>query len=193
MTNESPHRDGAARAGGMPIPIAIVDYDPNWPRMFEHERRRILLALDDLVVGVEHIGSTAVPGLAAKPIIDILAGVRNADDLDAAVGQLTSIGYAYDPFPQFPDRRFLRDGSMGVGPHHMHLTAYGSDFWTEKILFRDWLRTHPQTARKYLALKSDLAARYGGDRERYERYTDGKNAFIGQVLTLARRHSRRTT
>lgn len=172
-------------------PIVIVEYDPRWPAMFERERERIRGALGVRSLAIEHIGSTAVPGLAAKPIIDILVGVRQASDLDGCIGPLTTIGYTYDPFPEFPERRFFRDGQMGAGPHHVHCTRYGSDFWEDKLLFRDWLRAHPEAARDYLRLKLDLAERFGQDRERYERYTAGKNAFIQAALLEARRQLRR--
>lgn len=175
----------------MSAPIIIVEYDPRWSAMFGRERKRIQVALGDHAVAIEHIGSTAVAGLAAKPIIDILVGVQEASDLDGCIGPLTAIGYIYDPFPEFPERRFFRDGPMGAGPHHVHCTRYGSEFWEEKVLFRDWLRTHPDAARDYLTLKMDLAGQFGQDRERYERYTAGKNAFIQAALVQARRQLRR--
>ena len=166
----------------IPEPIVIVDYDSRWPAMYERERREIKRALGGKAVAVEHIGSTAVPGLGAKPIIDILAGVGRASDLDACTQPLESIGYTYDPYPQFPERRFFRDGPMGAGPPHLHLTQFRSDFWQEKVLFRDWLRFHPRDAQEYFALKKALADKFGQDREKYERYTDGKNSFIKAVL-----------
>lgn len=170
----------------MPEPMVIVDYDPRWPVSFERERQKIMAALAGKAVAIEHIGSTAVPGLGAKPIIDILAGVASASDFDASTHALLSIGYTYDPYPQFPERRFFRDGPMGAGPHHLHMTEYMSDFWQEKVLYRDWLRFHPQDAQAYLALKKTLAARFGQDRDKYELYTDGKNGFIQAVLARAR-------
>ncbi len=170
----------------MPEPMVIVDYDARWPVSFEREHRRIMAALPHTIVALEHIGSTAVPGLGAKPIVDILAGVAAASDFDASTHALQSIGYAYDPYPQFPERRFLRDGPMGVGPHHVHMTEYMSDFWQEKVLFRDWLRSQTQDAQAYLSLKRTLAARFGQDRDKYERYTDGKNDFIQAALARAR-------
>lgn len=173
----------------MPLPIVIVKYDPRWPAMFERERERIRSALGVRAVAIKHIGSTAISGLAAKPIIDILVGVRHVADLDECIGPLTNIGYIYDPFPEFPERRFFRDGPMGDGPHHVHCTLYGSDFWDQKVLFVDWLRAHPEAACDYLKLKQDLATRFGQDRERYEQYTDGKTAFIQAALIEARRRA----
>lgn len=174
-----------------PAPIVIVQYDPRWPAMFERESERIQAALGDRALAIQHIGSTAVAGLAAKPIIDILVGVRHTADLDGCIGPLTRFGYIYDTFPEFPDRRFFRDGPMGAGPHHVHCARYRSDFWEDKVLFRDWLRTGPEAANEYLMLKLDLAGRFGQDRESHERYTDGKNAFIHGALVEARRLLRR--
>jgi GrpB-like predicted nucleotidyltransferase (UPF0157 family) len=166
--------------------MVIVDYDTRWPALFERERQKIMAALAGKAKAIEHIGSTAVPGLGAKPIIDILAGVAAASDFDASTRALQSIGYTHDPYPQFPERRFLRDGPMGAGPHHLHMTEYMSDFWQKNVLFRDWLRSHRQDAQAYLSLKKTLAARFGQDRDQYERYTDGKNDFIQAVLARAR-------
>jgi GrpB-like predicted nucleotidyltransferase (UPF0157 family) len=144
-----------------------------------------MAALAGKAKAIEHIGSTAVPGLGAKPIIDILAGVAFASDFDASTRALQSIGYIYDAYPQFPERRFFRDGAMGAGPHHVHLTEFKSDFWQEKVLLRDWLRSHPEDAQQYLALKQALAQKFGQDRDKYERYTEGKTAFIRAVLAKA--------
>lgn len=168
----------------MPEPIVIVDDDPLWPHKFE--RARFSGALPGLAVSIEHIGSTAVPGLSAKPIIDILAGVHSRNEFNECTRILKSIGYMYEPYPQFPERRFFRDGTIGAGPHHLHLTEVASDFWRDKVTFRDWLRTHPEDAHEYLVLKQDLARTFGADREKYERYTEGKSEFISSVLANAR-------
>lgn len=170
----------------MPQPIVIVDYDTQWPLMFARESAGIRAALGESVVAIEHIGSTAVTGLGAKPIIDIMVGLMRMDDADKCVAPLEAIGYTYDPYPEFSERRFFRDGPMGAGPHHLHMTQHGSEFWQENILFRDWLRTHSEDADKYLKLKRTLAAKYGEDRERYERFTAGKDAFISAIIADTR-------
>jgi GrpB-like predicted nucleotidyltransferase (UPF0157 family) len=170
----------------VPEPITISEYNPDWPVMFARESERIRAALEQRLVGIEHIGSTAVSGLAAKPIIDILAGVPDMRWADECVFRLEAIGYTYFPFPQFPERRFLADGSIGSARHHVHLTTLGSGFWEEKLLFRDWLRASEANAARYLVLKKRLAAEFGQDRERYEEYTDGKSGFILSALHEAR-------
>jgi GrpB-like predicted nucleotidyltransferase (UPF0157 family) len=155
--------------------------------MFARECERIQAALGQRLIGIKHIGSTSVPGLGAKPIIDILAGFSDMRLADECVSDLEVIGYTYFPFPQFPERRFLADGSIGSARHHVHLTTLGGDFWNEKALFRDWLQASATNAACYLELKKRLVAKVGQDRERYEEYTDGKSSFIQAALREARR------
>ena len=170
----------------MPQPIVIVDYDPEWTSRFDEEALRLLGAIGDKAVALEHIGSTAVPGLGAKPIIDIMFAVGEISDAHDCITPLNILGYEYIPFPDFPERLFFRDGPMGEGPHHLHATKFLSDFWEEKLLFRDYLRTHPVVAQQYYVLKNQLAKKYGADRERYEPYTEAKSSFIESVLAKAR-------
>ena len=170
----------------MPQPIVIVDYDPGWTAEFIDEASKIFAAISDKVVAIEHIGSTAVPGLGAKPIIDVMFAVDAIADAHECIAPLRSIGYEYIPYPDFPERLFFRDGPMGDGPHHLHATEFLSDFWEEKLLFRDFLRTHSEVAQQYYELKTQLAEKYGSDREIYEPYTVAKSYFIESVLARAR-------
>ena len=170
----------------MPFPMVIVDYDPRWPFMYDQEKLRILGVIGHEPVGIEHIGSTAVPGLGAKPIIDIMIAVRRLSQGEMWVETLASIGYEHIPYPDFPERMFFRDGPMGDGPHHLHATGFKSDFWQEKPLFRDYLLDHIDAAQEYYSLKKELAAKYGMDREKYEPYTEAKTGFIESVLSKSR-------
>lgn len=170
----------------MPEPIIIVDYNPEWPREYETTATRILGAIGDKVVAIEHIGSTAVPALGAKPIIDILVAVVVISDAHKCITPLQSIGFEYTPYPDFPERLFFRDGPMGDGPHHLHMTEFMGSFWEEKLLFRDFLRAHAEVAQEYFLLKKLLVTRYGADREKYEPYTEAKTSFIESVLARAR-------
>lgn len=170
----------------MPEPIIIVDYNPEWPRGYEKTAARILGAIGDKVVAVEHIGSTAVPGLGAKPIIDIMVAVGLISDAHKCIIPLRSSGFEYTPYPDFPERLFFRDGPMGEGPHHLHMTEFMSSFWEAKLLFRDFLRGHGDVAQEYFLLKLQLATRYGSDREKYEPYTEAKTSFIESVVARAR-------
>ena len=170
----------------MPKPIIIVDYKPEWPAEFEKERARILGAIGDKLLAVEHIGSTAVPGLGAKPIIDIMIAVDVIANGYDYITPLRSLGYDHISYPDFPERLFFRIGQMGEGPHHLHMTEFTSSFWEEKLLFRDFLRAHAEVAQEYVLLKKRLAKSYGADREKYESYTEAKTVFIESVLARAR-------
>lgn len=165
-------------------PVVIREYDSEWPRLFEEEKAAILDAIGHVVAAIEHVGSTAVPGLAAKPIIDIMVGVRRLADAQQCIVPLQRIGYEY--VPEFevslPERRYFRKGSPRT--HHLHTVEVGSDFWERHLLFRDHLRAHPEAAKAYGELKRDLAVRYGADREAY---TEAKTPFIRAAEDLARR------
>jgi GrpB-like predicted nucleotidyltransferase (UPF0157 family) len=160
-------------------PVLVLDYDPNWPRMFEDERVLILAVVGAWVVAIEHIGSTAVVGLGAKPIVDIMIGLRALADAEPCISRLSSIGYDYRPENEdlFPERRFFDRPT-----YHLHVVEVSSDFWHRHIMFRDYLRIRPEKARQYLELKRGLASKYGAHRERY---TDAKTRFIAAALEEA--------
>lgn len=161
-----------ARAGAHDMPVTVVPYDPGWPAAFERERVRLASLLDG--VELHHIGSTAVPGMAAKPIIDMMAVVRS---YDAAVERLTGdAGYQY---PQafnetLPNRRFLLYPTPDRRTHHMHLLEDPEEL-ARYLTFRERLRSDPLVARRYAELKRSLAARFSDDRESY---TQAKGEFI---------------
>jgi GrpB-like predicted nucleotidyltransferase (UPF0157 family) len=169
-------------------PIEVVDYDPGWPRRYADERDRIAAALGDSVVAIEHVGGTAVPGLPAKPVIDIMVGVPDIERAGQAVAGLINLGYQYVPEleSQLPERRYFRRGTPET--HHVHMVAVSSDFWEEHLLFRDYLRTHPQAAEEYGKLKRGLADRFRFDRDAYRA---GKLPFIDTVVDAARREAGR--
>ena len=178
------------RGNAQPRPVRVVPYDPRWPNDYAEERRRILAALGETIVSLDHIGSTSVPGLGGKPIVDILVGVRNAVDADACLPPLRELGYDdVTPEPQEPDWHYC----LGKRPvpqrprllnFHLHLVTHRSAHWAKHLLFRDYLRTHPEVARAYYDLKRRLASRHGSDREGY---TAAKTTFIDAVVADARR------
>lgn len=164
--------------------VILTEYDPRWPERYEREKDRIFHTLGARVVAVEHIGSTAVPGLGAKPIIDIMIAVRSlAKDLPFCIEPLRRLGYEYVPRPDFTDSVFFSHGAWGPSTRHLHLTEYGSAFWNEKLLFRDFLRLHAETAAEYFALKCSLAMRHAANRTAY---TDAKGSYIHSVVNRAR-------
>ena len=119
--------------------VALVPYDPAWPQMFEAERKNIEAALGDRVIEIHHIGSTAIPGLAAKPVIDIMIAVRQLEDAIECIGPLGDLGYAFIDHPQNTDRRFFRKGVPRT--HHVHIVAQGNAELRDHLAFRDALRS----------------------------------------------------
>ena len=166
-------------------PVIIADYNPQWPVQYEEEKERILGLIGHKVLGIEHVGSTAVPGLGAKPIIDIMVAVGHLADAEECIELLPGIGYEYVPPSEvgIPERRYFRKGTPEVRTHHIHMVELTSDFWERLLLFRDFLRTHPDVAQQYYQLKKGLAAKYGSDREGY---TEAKTSFIEPVVARAR-------
>ena len=168
----------------MPRSVLIVEYDSQWPVLYEEEKHRILESVGHKVLAIEHIGSTAVPGLGGKPIIDIMVGVRGSADAEECLPLLHAIGYT-DVTPQLgePDWYYC----LGKGPHHvayhLHLVRFRSDHWERHLLFRDFLRTHPEVAQQYYELKKKLATKHGSDRVGY---TDAKTLFIESVISQVR-------
>ncbi len=159
--------------------VTIVPYNPAWPLRYEEERDKITAALGDSIVEIHHVGSTAVPGLAAKPIIDIMIAVRQLGDAIECIGPLSDRGYAFNDHPQNVDRRFFRKGQPRT--HHVHFVAAGSTELRVHLAFRDALRTHPEWRDQYAALKYALADRYRNDRVQY---TESKTDFVSRVLAI---------
>ncbi|MBB4053015.1 GrpB-like predicted nucleotidyltransferase (UPF0157 family) [Devosia subaequoris] len=160
--------------------IALVDADPEWSSHFLRERERILACFQQAPELIEHMGSTAVPGLAAKPIIDIIALVNNLDAGQMAVPALVGAGYVHrDDFPM-PDRIFLMklDPVSGARTHQLHIHANEVEV-ARHLLFRDRLRRDPECRAAYSALKQDLAVRFAEDRQAYSQH---KTAFIDAVV-----------
>lgn len=162
----------------------MVDYDPAWPARFEAERTRIETALREVggVIAIEHVGSTAVPGLAAKPIIDIMIGVREVAVGERCIEPMEGLEYQYRGEAGIPGRHYFRKGSPRS--HHVHLVKHSSEFWQNHLLFRDYLRAHEDAAREYAALKRELAQRHRDDRVAY---TDAKDPFVKAALENARK------
>ena len=154
--------------------IEVVPYDPEWPGLFEAERARLEELLAPwLAGGIHHIGSTAIPGVAAKPLIDMMAGVASFEESRAAHEPLLAAGWESTPHRPNIAHHFSKPG-FGV-----HLTEPGGDLWRERLAFRDALRADSELAHEYEALKLRLAREHPDDRETY---TNGKRAFVGHVL-----------
>ncbi|WP_375783650.1 GrpB family protein [Bradyrhizobium sp. Pha-3] len=166
--------------------IVVSDYDANWPALFAQERTRIEQALGALALAIEHVGSTAVPGLPSKPIIDLLVGVRS---LEAArqrcIEPLAALGYIYMPeyASWIPGELFFRKGPPGPWTHHLHMMEPSHPRWEARLVFRDYLRAHGETARAYAEIKRALAA---SSKDDIEAYRTGKDAFVEETTAKAR-------
>ena len=162
-------------------PVVLVPYDPAWPRQAAAESAAILVACQGLLLSVDHIGSTSVPGLAAKPVIDLLGGVARLEDANAAIPPLATLGYSYVPKyeSELPDRRYFRRGPDGARTHHLHVFVRRGASWARHVAFRDALRALPTAALDYERLKRELAASCGPDRDAYTR---GKSELIRETI-----------
>ncbi len=166
--------------------IVLVPYDPSWPLNFLEERERLRTVLPDNT-DIEHIGSTSVPGLIAKPVIDILIGLDDFSHADGRVPGIVSLGYRYIPDyeDEMPYRRFFTRDTEGERSHHIHMVQRGGEFWERHLLFRDYLREHSPAAREYAHLKAGLAAR---DWKDMNEYAMAKTDFIRTMEARARKH-----
>lgn len=158
--------------------IRIAAYDPAWPAAFAALRDRLAAPLAGLYRRIEHVGSTAVPGLAAKPVIDLTVVLDSVDHLPAVIGRLDGLGYRHEGDLGVPGREAFT-APAGGPDHHLYVCPADHPNLAEVLAFRDYLRTHPDTARAYAELKYFLAERFGDDRAGY---TAAKSAFITRVV-----------
>lgn len=158
--------------------LRIVDYDPGWPAAAERELARVAAALGDLAVRLDHVGSTAVQGLAAKPIVDLQASVKALEPQAAYVGPLEAIGYLFVPFATAPEYHFFGKPPERPRTHHLHVCLTGSFEERRHLAVRDYLRAHPEEAARYEAVKRESARRHPGDRIAY---MAGKEGFVKEL------------
>lgn len=172
-------------------PITIDEYNPEWARRFERERTLIAPVAGDVAVDIQHVGSTSVPGLPAKPIVDIAMGVRSMDEGRALAGALATIGFVQPPGASaMPDDWTMfdkYDDGVETEVIHLHLVPHDGERWRAYVRFRDYLRAHPDAVIEYAAVKRDLAIEFGRDRLGY---TEAKSDFIMNVQRLAMESSR---
>jgi GrpB-like predicted nucleotidyltransferase (UPF0157 family) len=169
--------------------IKLVPYDKAWPAMFEAEAGQIRRALHGLALRVEHVGSTAVPGLSAKPVIDIQVSVACLNPFETYLWLLGPLGYVHVSLGEF-DRvyPFFQKPAEWPCTHHVHLCESGGEQEARHLVFRDHLRKHPDVARRYFELKQSLAARHhGATPESRESYSLAKGNFVEAVLAEAMR------
>jgi len=164
----------------------IVPYDPTWPVEFKAEAARIRAALDGIALRIDHNGSTAIPGLAAKPIIDIQVSVQSLRPLKTYGGPLQTIGYHHVPHTDDSFCPFFHRPAGWPHTHHVHVVEAGGAEERRTLAFRDYLRDHVEVARRYEQLKCELAARFApNDDQAREAYADAKTDFIELIIAMA--------
>ncbi|PIR78494.1 MAG: hypothetical protein COU28_01320 [Candidatus Magasanikbacteria bacterium CG10_big_fil_rev_8_21_14_0_10_36_16] len=159
--------------------VKLSENHEEWKNLFEIEKKLLMGIFGDLVLRIEHIGSTAIPGVPAKPIIDIRLAVNSIDDeyIKQFVEPLEKLGYYY--MHKFDDRHFFAKGPEEKRTHHLSIVEYGSDSWKDSILFRDYLINNDSACGKYSKLKVDLAKKFANDRPSY---TKAKEEFIEDII-----------
>jgi GrpB-like predicted nucleotidyltransferase (UPF0157 family) len=165
------------------LPKGVVKLEPHtkqWQQLFAEEAARIREAVGEYVLAIEHVGSTSIGGIAAKPIIDMAVSVKKLAEGERCVAPLENIGYEYRGEHGIAGRFYFVKGEPRT--HHLHMVLATSDFWRSHLLFRDYLRAHPDTAKEYEDLKLELARKCANDRKAYQR---GKSDFIENILRVA--------
>ena len=161
--------------------VRIAEYDARWPQLFISERQRILDQCSALGLRLEHIGGTSIPGMCAKPVVDIVAGRRHDTSTEACAAALNYAGYEHRGERGVAGREFFH--RVQPRKYHLHLVEDGGALWRDYLAFRDHLRTHAETARSFADLKRILAARFPHDREAY---LNAKSPHVQDILALAR-------
>jgi GrpB-like predicted nucleotidyltransferase (UPF0157 family) len=162
--------------------VKLVAHTTDWDRLFQEERARLQAAVGDRILDIQHVGSTSIPGIVAKPILDIAIAIERFEEAFACVDPIQRIGYEYAGENGIPRRRYFVKRNPAT-THHVHMLEIASPEWANHLLFRDYLIGHPKAATEYAALKLKLAEAFPRDRDAY---TDGKAAFIQHVLHLAK-------
>ena len=162
--------------------VRIVPYHPKWAEYFGKEKELLLKMMGESVLDIRHIGSTSIVGMPAKPILDILVGVRTLAAVEPLVEDLNLIGYEDKGDGDEPGRRYFVKGAEEKRTHHLNFCELNGIFWTSHVLFRDYLEKHPDAAKQYATLKRALAAKFPNDRPAY---TTGKEEFVLSILKLA--------
>lgn len=159
--------------------VKLVAHNPKWTECFSEEKELLSKTMGEKILDLRHIGSTSIPGMLAKPILDILAGVKTLADVEAFTQDLNKVGYEDRGDGGIFGRRFFVKGGEAKRTHHLNFCEMNSFFWESHLAFCDYLRRHPDAAKEYSALKRGLADRFPNDRGAY---TTGKGEFVRSIL-----------
>jgi GrpB-like predicted nucleotidyltransferase (UPF0157 family) len=171
--------------------VRLVPPTSVWQTYFDLESKRLYAALGEYVKEIRHIGSTAIPGIYAKPIIDIMAGLAQIEDFVQCEAPLVALGYIYQGEQAIPGWHFFKKKNGDLTTHHLHVVEWNSPYWVDRILFQEYLARHPEVAEAYERLKLELEKKYAENRESYTR---DKTDFIAKVTEMAHRaHYQRQT
>ncbi len=162
--------------------VRLTPYTPEWKRYFEQEKAALQEELGSAILDIQHVGSTSIPGMPAKPIVDIAIAVADFEEAKACIPLIEALGYEYKGEFGIPHRHYFVKGEPRL--FHIHMSEINSTEWQNHILFRDYLCQHPEIAKEYAELKQQLALKFPRDREAY---LEGKAAFIEGVLTKSRK------
>ncbi len=157
--------------------LCVSPYREEWKNLFEIEKRDIEKAIGDYIEDIQHVGSTSIPGMPAKPILDIAIAVKNFEEARICIEPLCKMGYTFKGENGIPRRHYFLKGEPCT--HHIHLLEKISEEWEKLILFRDYLRSNQKTAEEYKELKRDLLQRLQGDRKAYQA---AKTDFVAAVI-----------
>lgn len=163
--------------------VILEKHHQEWSEAFEAENESLKNLLGDLALDIQHVGSTSVPGLVAKPIIDMLMAVKSLEEVQSIRPLLENAGYEYRENGSDQDQVLFVKGPEELRTHYLHITKLGSSVWKNDLAFRDYLRSHPEAVAEYEKLKKELASKHADNRTEY---TTGKDAFIKSILHLAK-------
>lgn len=161
--------------------VRLVEYTPEWKRIFELEKTALQATLGSMILGIQHVGSTSIPGMVAKPIVDIAIAVDDFEEARACIPLIERLGYEYRAELGIPHRHYFTKGNPRL--FHIHMNEIESREWQDQLLFRDYMRRNRKLAEEYADLKRQLASQYPHKRGAY---LDGKADFIKRVIQLAR-------
>jgi GrpB-like predicted nucleotidyltransferase (UPF0157 family) len=159
--------------------VILLPHNPKWKNFFLEEKKLLEKTIGHYIISIEHIGSTAIPGIPAKPIIDIGVSVNDFDEAKICIKPIEELGYEYKGEHGIPRRHYFSKGNPGT--HHLHLNEITSKDWTNQIKFRDFLRKNKLSAKEYANVKIKLAEKYPNNREAYLK---GKDPFITKILNM---------